>query len=429
MRGVPTSRFPCHPPQLGGTLFFDGDPPATVRVYIVASSFSHCGANDCAVIYAGYGGVQLSNGTVFSNITGVTIFVAVANVVYVLPAPAGRYLPSASECTVAWRPCPSTCPVCGARNHSLYPSNEFVGCGQRPPWYIQSCPWNSDLLGSNALGTSILGHFLQTIVPGDLVFAEYPIPCSPGIRGAAADNVQGQLGALCDGLCDAGFYCPAYATVDPLPCPKGQFCPAGSASPLPCPEGTYSNSTKISSSSECRLCPSGTSCSISSATPVPCAPGSMQANVGRSSCDFCPPGKFQSALGGVACQDCPNGTYVSINGSAECNNCLAGTSSGEGSTSCSVCAEGYYRLNAQTTATPQTCENCDYSTWSSDAVVCPKDTTLETLVLLPGHWRLSNLSRDITTCSGSNSAMRCTGGSEAGVNGDGYCGELYTGPE
>jgi len=48
------------------------------------------------VIYASFGGVLLSNGTLFRNITGAAIFVGAAHVVYLLPAPAGRYLPAAS---------------------------------------------------------------------------------------------------------------------------------------------------------------------------------------------------------------------------------------------------------------------------------------------------------------------------------------------
>ena len=48
------------------------------------------------MIHANFGGVLLSNGTLFRNITGVAIFVGAADVVYQLPAPAGRFLPSAS---------------------------------------------------------------------------------------------------------------------------------------------------------------------------------------------------------------------------------------------------------------------------------------------------------------------------------------------
>ena len=80
-------------------MYLDG--PSSPTLIINASTFADCCTNDAAVIYANFGGVQLSNGTVFLNITGTTIFVGVADVVYLLPAPAGRYLPSASVKSVS----------------------------------------------------------------------------------------------------------------------------------------------------------------------------------------------------------------------------------------------------------------------------------------------------------------------------------------
>ena len=173
----------------------------------------------------------------------------------------------------------------------------------------------------------------------------------------------------------------------------------------------------------------------------------MQANAGRSACDYCEPGYFQNASGSVGCVPCPGGTYSSISGSAECNRCLARLSSREGSSSCDVCAEGFFRLDAQTVATPQ---SCDDSLCNHAGVHCPEDTTLEMLVLRPGYWRLSNYSREITACSGGNATSRCKGGTGADApetrrrlqrrsmlaavvsstaDGDVYCSELYIGPE
>ena len=119
-------------------------------------------------------------------------------------------------CSVTWWPCPSQYPcsgACGSKNISLHPSppvDQSTGldtCGQRPPYNIQGCPWNH-LLSVNALGPSILNQTLQVILPGSLSYPEYPIPCSPGIRGATADDISGQSSPICAGFCDAGFYCP-----------------------------------------------------------------------------------------------------------------------------------------------------------------------------------------------------------------------------
>ena len=152
----------------------------------------------------------------------------------------------------------------------------------------------------------------------------------------------------------------------------------------------------------------------------------MQASEGRSSCDLCPPGHFQNASGSLACFACQSGTYSSISGSAECNNCLTRLSSDNGATSCSLCDKDYFLLDEKTAATP---EDCDASLCNDVEVECPKGSTLETLVLRPGYWRLSNRSRAISACSGGNATARCKGGSDAGSDGNGYCGELYTGPE
>ena len=208
----------------------------------------------------------------------------------------------------------------------------------------------------------------------------------------------------------------------------------------------YSNATDLSEQAQCLLCPPGTACSTGSVAPLPCAPGSMQAEEERSSCDYCPPGYFQNVTSSTTCLPCPGGTYAGISGLAECNRCLARLSSHEASTSCTLCAEGFFRLDVKTVATPQSCDNslCD-----GPGVYCPEDSTLETLVLLPGYWRLSNRSREITSCSGGNVSVRCTGGTGASAagtrrrllrralheeasltaEGDVYCGELYTGPE
>lgn len=210
--------------QAGEALYLSG--VASTRLFVSATVFTSCCATGAAVLHADSGGVQLSNGTLFLNVTGAAMFVGAANVIYLLPAPAGRYLLSASKCEVAWWPCSVTqCHSgCGVNDINLDPYSQPEGCDSpRPPYYLQSCPWSYNI-SSNALGPGILGRQLQTIPPGALEFSEYPIPCAPGIRGASADELTGQTSPLCAGFCDPGFFCPTYATVDPIPCPR--FAPA-----------------------------------------------------------------------------------------------------------------------------------------------------------------------------------------------------------
>jgi hypothetical protein len=212
-------------------------------------------------------------------------------------------------------------------------------------------------------------------------------------------------------------------------CELGSYCPIGAAAALPCQSGRYSSATNLSLPDQCSACHRGSSCITGSHEPLLCAAGSVQAEEGRSSCKYCTPGHFQSVRGSVSCDKCPNRTYASISGAAQCNNCLARTSSYPGSTECAICGVGFYRLDATTLATPTACGPCP-----EKGATCPVDTTLETILVQPGHWRLSGWSREITECDGDNAAERCVGGANASsenssVVGDGYCNGLYTGPE
>ncbi|KAJ7417001.1 hypothetical protein WISP_67321 [Willisornis vidua] len=69
------------------------------------------------------------------------------------------------------------------------------------------------------------------------------------------------------GPCLAGFYCTGGAS-SPTPtdglqgnmCPKGAYCPLGSAFPQPCPPGSYSSSTGNTGIEDCLLCDAGYFC-------------------------------------------------------------------------------------------------------------------------------------------------------------------------
>ena len=64
-------------------------------------------------------------------------------------------------------------------------------------------------------------------------------------------------------------------------------------------------------------------------------------------------------------------------------------------------------------------------------VQCPVGTTISTLVLLEGQWRLSSTSLDIFFCGKEDSGKNgeaCIGGSDPGENGNGYCRKGHSGP-
>ena len=215
----------AHPLQPPSTSSAPSQPPSTLQG---------------GAIYAEGGSVQLANGTLFQNnsaTTGATIFIERAVVVYVLPAPAGHYI-GATECQVTWASCPSECLSSGcAHNISAAPSASSGGSCTLPPFNIQSCPWSRHV-NPIAIGPQLLGKPLQALPAGGLNTPTWPIPCSAGVLGAGVNDADGQKSALCAGRCPAGSYCPNEATMEPLACGFGHYCPPGSFAPLPCPGGT-----------------------------------------------------------------------------------------------------------------------------------------------------------------------------------------------
>lgn len=133
--------------------------------------------------------------------------------------------------------------------------------------------------------------------------------------------------------------------------------------------------------------------------------------------------------GSTSCSACVKGTYAADRGSGQCIPCPYRLSSSNGSTSCSVCAASFF-LFAEGAGTQDllrqpdaACPECP------EHASCGWNTTLESLTVIPGHWRLSATSTVMTPCAGANAVQRCEGGSHAAVGGEGYCTDLYTGPE
>ncbi|XP_061449372.1 neurogenic locus notch homolog protein 4-like [Rhineura floridana] len=133
--------------------------------------------------------------------------------------------------------------------------------------------------------------------------------CSPCLPGHYC-NAPGLVAPT--GLCEEGSYCILGATVPNAPvvgqsggpCPRGYFCPRGTATPLPCPVGSYNplerqatclpcpggyfcpqNSSSLAGSK----CPVGHYCPLASvsATQFPCPQGTYNANTGISDASFC----------------------------------------------------------------------------------------------------------------------------------------------
>ena len=110
----------------------------------------------------------------------------------------------------------------------------------------------------------------------------------------------------------------------------------------------------------------------------------------------CKAGKYESAT--LTCESCPLHT-TSVIGAV-------------GKDACSVCDKGFYR--------PADGERC---TPCPGQAVCPVNTTLSTLLLREGFWRLAPSSRQILRCASLTNAS-CLGGGHSGQCAEGYDGPL-----
>ncbi|KAM6987470.1 uncharacterized protein LKV04_010315 [Tautogolabrus adspersus] len=182
-----------------------------------------------------------------------------------------------------------------------------------------------------------------------------PLPCPLGSIRNTTGGVSMESCSTCpaghycsteglsnpSGPCAAGFYCPYdFSSTTPYAflCPKGHYCPEGSALALPCPTGEYQPN------------PGSDSC-------IPCRPGFYceEAIVGEPL--PCPPHSFCPA-GTMVPQPCPNGTYTHSNQGGlqeerECSPCPPGRFCRAGRIQ-GVCAAGYLCVSGSAEFTPQT---------------------------------------------------------------------------
>eukprot|EP00966_Prymnesium_polylepis_P288265 6658297-Prymnesium_polylepis.1 len=81
-----------------------------------------------------------------------------------------------------------------------------------------------------------------------------------------------------------------------------------------------------------------------------------------------------------------------------------------------MCIPNYHKVAADASFE---CKDC------LSGATCGENTSLATVKLLPGHWRLSETSEVVSKCEEIGTAQSpCKGGSDA----SGYCREGHTGP-
>ena len=137
-------------------------------------------------------------------------------------------------------------------------------------------------------------------------------------------------------VCPRGSYCPV-GTAAPFPCTRGYYCVAGTSQPEPCPIGTVGNSTDLRSQDECAACTAGYYCDGMGLTHPTglCDPGY-----------YCISRAFTSAPPGLPTGGlCPKGGYCPV-GSSYPTACAEGTfnnfTGGSSQQDCIDCTPGYY---------------------------------------------------------------------------------------
>lgn len=129
----------------------------------------------------------------------------------------------------------------------------------------------------------------------------------------------------------------------------------------------------------------------------------------------------------------PDHGVIFKGGVAVCEHCPLGLSASSYSPTCDVCAKDFFRPTAASSVAD--CVPCPA------LAICGVDTTVQTLQMQSGAWRLSNQTTEIHLCRNADeSAIEttrgssilyspCVGGPSAGVDGRGYCLEGHTGPK
>ncbi|KAL8427177.1 hypothetical protein Efla_006804 [Eimeria flavescens] len=176
---------------------------------------------------------------------------------------------------------------------------------------------------TNTVKTCPKGHFCPT---GTALGQQRP--CLPGTYSPST--------SLADSgeciSCLPGYYCPQGAERQ-YDCPKGAYCPKRTQSPnhFPCPGGTYNNKVKSIDIVECLPCPAGKYCPAGTVTPSRCPNGTYGDGYGTK---LPGPGNHSSM-----CRPCPSG-YACPDGRKEA--CGKGKTSKEGAGVCILCPAGSY---------------------------------------------------------------------------------------
>ena len=282
-----------------------------------------------------------------------------------------------------------------------------------------------------------LGHWINSLGQDDLAltagesYIDFPPTCSAGLFGNKSITKE-QSSPFCSGLCPAGHTC-GLATVVPLPCERGGYCPEGSPAARPCTSGRYGGATGMSSAAECLVCPPGAACGVGAAEPTPCSPGTFAPNGSSAACLMCPKATYQPDAGATECVACGVGYY-----------CPPGSSSRIPAS----CNEGSFLPAGRAFADQNDCEPCAIGSWCVGGRSAPKQCSVgsfanttglgECVSCSPGKFQNEQGATGCKLCpvasycngEGSSAATPCPGGtwsSSVGLEAQAQCTKVVKG--
>lgn len=309
-----------------------------------------------------------------------------------LDCPVGYYCSTSSTTTPVICPAGYYCPV-RTSSYTTYPCpagyyNPSKGRSSSSDCVI--CP-AGQYCGSTALtatsGECTAGYYcvegstsaISTICPAGYYCpagSSYAIPCKAGKFCAGTGNTTP------DGDCLAGYFCTLTSTSSTPSssseggiCPKGYYCPSGTATPIPCPIGTFNAYTGKSADTDCISCTAGSYCSTLAAYEVTgdckagfyCVTGSTSDTPDDG---LCPQGS-ECPTGSASPTSCDLGKYGNFEGLASCFVCPSGFTCQGGTDDPVICTEGYYCPEGSSSEQP--CDEKKYNPFKgqSECLDCP----------------------------------------------------------
>lgn len=209
----------------------------------------------------------------------------------------------------------------------------------------------------------------------------------PGVLGTSVSTAGN--GALNGCKCNSGYTGPDGAACSA--CVAGSYKPAtGSAVCATCDTGKFSTDVARTDVATCQTCPSNSN-TVGGGHDAPgdctcnagytgadgvwcdaCVPGKFKSITGSSDCLSCGEGKYSTALGSVGgtCTNCPANTNApAASGSPVACTCNAGSTGGGGTTACTLCVAGTFKVATG----PAACALCQ-ADWYSTVIGATSDT-------------------------------------------------------